>query len=133
MAASVAPIAPMQAATLPDGTFHALPCRPSIACTADIVPTGMVELEVGYLFRKAPDGLQHQTPFLLKLTLADWVQAQVGEEARVGAPCGRKDVHLRQAAPSLPIKRPRTQPAGAREEPGPRSAGARHRPAHGRR
>jgi len=38
----------------------------------------MVELEVGYLFRKAPDGMQHQTPFLLKLTLADWLQAQVG-------------------------------------------------------
>jgi hypothetical protein len=61
---------------LPD---QALPCRPTIACTADIVPPGDVEVEVGYLFRKlhAP-ALQHSMPVLVKLTLATWVQLQIG-------------------------------------------------------
>jgi hypothetical protein len=35
-----------------DDDRQALPCRPTIACTADIVPPGSFELEIGYLFRK---------------------------------------------------------------------------------
>jgi hypothetical protein len=57
----------------------ALPCRPTIACTADIVPPGSFELEAGYFFRKLRSPiLQHSVPFLAKLTLAEWVQLQVG-------------------------------------------------------
>lgn len=57
----------------------ALPCRPTVACTADLVPPGTFELEVGYLFRKLADpAVRHAIPFLAKLTLADWVQLQVG-------------------------------------------------------
>ncbi len=57
----------------------ALPCRPTIACTADIVPPGSFELETGYLFRKLHRPImQHSVPFLAKLTLAEWVQLQVG-------------------------------------------------------
>jgi hypothetical protein len=57
----------------------ALPCRPTIACTADIVPSGSFELEAGYLFRRlAHDKNQSSVPFLLKLSLSDSLQLQVG-------------------------------------------------------
>ncbi len=70
----------------PDARDKALPCRPTIACTADIVPPGTLDVEMGALFRKlgptlgAPnEGSRQWTfPFLLKLTLASWVQLQVG-------------------------------------------------------
>ena len=61
-----------------DDDVQALPCRPTIACTADIVPPGSVEIELGYLFRKLRDPtVQHTVPFLAKLTLARWVQLQL--------------------------------------------------------
>ena len=63
----------------PDPTYSAIPCRPTIACTADIVPPGVVELETGYLLRRLGDGAnQSSIPFLLKVTLLEWVQLQVG-------------------------------------------------------
>jgi hypothetical protein len=62
-----------------DDQVTALPCRPTIACTADIVPPGALELEVGYLYRSLNGGVnQHSVPFLFKLTLARWLQLQVG-------------------------------------------------------
>ncbi len=67
------------ATNFPDETYHSLPCRPTIACTADFVPPGVVELEMGYIYRRLGIGAnQHSAPFLLKLTLADWVQLQFG-------------------------------------------------------
>jgi hypothetical protein len=62
-----------------DPDHQALPCRPTIACTANLVPPGSVEIEMGYLFRqlRAP-ATQHSVPLLAKLTLAEWVQLQVG-------------------------------------------------------
>jgi hypothetical protein len=62
-----------------DKDQQALPCRPTIACTADIVPPGAAEVEVGYLFRQLQGTThQHAVPILLKLTLAAWVQLQFG-------------------------------------------------------
>jgi hypothetical protein len=62
-----------------DADHSSLPCRPTIACTADIVEPGSVEVEIGYLFRQlTPDVLQHSMPILGKLTLARFVQLQVG-------------------------------------------------------
>jgi hypothetical protein len=67
------------AAETPGAFDKALPCRPTIACTADIVAPGSFELESGMLFRKlAGDVRQWSFPFLAKLTLAEWVQLQVG-------------------------------------------------------
>ncbi len=64
---------------LPDTTYKALPCRPTIACTADLVPPGVVELEMGYLYRRLGNGAHQQSlPFLLKVTLAEWAQLQLG-------------------------------------------------------
>ena len=63
----------------PDETYSALPCRPTIACTADIVPPGVMELESGYIYRRLGSGAdQSSIPFLLKLTLVEWLQAQLG-------------------------------------------------------
>jgi hypothetical protein len=50
-----------------DDDRKALPCRPTIACTADIVPPGTFELEAGYLFRKLRSPiLQHSVLSLVK-------------------------------------------------------------------
>jgi hypothetical protein len=85
---------------LPDDTYKALPCRPTIACTADLVPPGALEIELGYQARRlavplrggAPPGgepaafdhfYQHATPLLLKLTVFEWLQAQVGTSGPV--------------------------------------------------
>ncbi len=73
----------------PTDEDQALPCRPTIACTADIVAPGFVELEGGALFRRLGDGtLQFSTPFLLKLSLSRSVQLQVASNGYTlqGAP-----------------------------------------------
>ena len=63
----------------PDGSVKALPCRPTIACTADIVEPGAFEIEAGMLFRRLDaTGRQWTFPFLAKLTIARWLQLQVG-------------------------------------------------------
>jgi hypothetical protein len=62
----------------PTEDTRALPCRPTIACTADIVAPGIVEIEAGGQLKRAPDATTVSTPLLLKLTLADWGQLQVG-------------------------------------------------------
>jgi hypothetical protein len=74
------PILPAAGAvSLPDDETRSLPCRPTIACTADIVAPGLFELESGYLYRRLGGGVnQHSIPFLAKLTVAEWLQIQVG-------------------------------------------------------
>lgn len=68
----------------PDDSYRVLPCRPTVSCTADLVPPGALEVEAGYLARRAPPrGFVHSEPILLKLTLAEWVQAQVGGNGHV--------------------------------------------------
>jgi hypothetical protein len=63
----------------PPGATRGLPCRPTIACTADIVPPGAFELEAGALFRHLADHERRWSlPFLAKLTLTRWAQVQVG-------------------------------------------------------
>jgi hypothetical protein len=77
---------PARAAEAPDDRDKALPCRPTIACTADLVPPGTLDVETGALFRRFGSGStvgasptrQWSFPFLAKLTLAPWVQVQLG-------------------------------------------------------
>jgi hypothetical protein len=57
-----------------------LPCRPTVACTADIVAPGTVEVEAGWVVRRGA-ATQHQTPLLLKMSLARWLQLQVAAGA----------------------------------------------------
>jgi hypothetical protein len=62
----------------PDDT-QAAPCRPTIACTADLVAPGAFELEIGGIYRSLGGGLkQFAVPFLAKLTAMPWLQLQVG-------------------------------------------------------
>lgn len=69
-----------RAASLPDDDAKSLPCRPTIACTADIVKPGLFELETGIIFRSLDGGgvRQWSFPFLAKLSLAKFAQLQVG-------------------------------------------------------
>ncbi len=61
------------------GATRTLPCRPTIACTADLVVPGALELEAGALYRRLGDsGRQWTLPFLAKLTTTEWLQLQFG-------------------------------------------------------
>jgi hypothetical protein len=63
----------------PPGNTRTLPCRPTIACTADLAAPGAFELEAGTLFRRlGATGRQWTFPFLAKLTTSEWFQLQVG-------------------------------------------------------
>jgi len=67
-------------AALPSGEDHVLPCRPTIACTAELTPPGTFEIEAGIIGRRYPQSNRSlATPFLLKLTLEKWVQVQLGD------------------------------------------------------
>lgn len=60
-----------------DGRVTAMPCRPTIACTADLVPAGNFEVELGYGARRA-EALVHSGQVLLKYSLLDSLQFQLG-------------------------------------------------------
>ena len=64
---------------LPDAHDRALPCRPTIACTAEIVAPGAFEVEAGGLARRGK-ALGHQLsfPILLKQSVTPSLQLQVG-------------------------------------------------------
>jgi hypothetical protein len=83
MASAVLAAPSARAVETPDQDDKTLPCRPTIACTADFVPPGTLEVEAGALFRRlgtpgAGTTRQWTFPFLVKLTLAPWLQLQVG-------------------------------------------------------
>jgi hypothetical protein len=97
----------------PDDQTTSLPCRPTIACTADIVKPGLFELETGMLFRHLGTARQWTFPFLAKLTLASFVQLQVGSNGYTtqfdGTPARYFDnvsptikLHLLDQRPTLP-------------------------------
>jgi hypothetical protein len=60
-----------------DDERHVLPCRPTLACTADLVAPGTLELEVGDQPRRGGGETTNTTPFLLKLPVAHWLELQV--------------------------------------------------------
>jgi hypothetical protein len=97
----------------PDDDTTSLPCRPTIACTADIVKPGLFELETGMLFRRLGGAREWTFPFLAKLTLASFAQLQVGSNGYTtqfdGAPARYFDnvdagmkLHLMDQRPALP-------------------------------
>src|SRR5262249_36227692 len=59
-------------------SLRAVPCRPTVACTADLAAPGVVELETGYTGRLVNGTWQAGVPFLLKTTVVEWLQVQVG-------------------------------------------------------
>jgi hypothetical protein len=67
-----------RAAGAPGDDDGVAPCRPTIACTAELAHPGTVEVEAGGLYRQAGSGsTQRSLPFLIKLTLSHLVQLQV--------------------------------------------------------
>jgi hypothetical protein len=67
-----------------EGELRVYPCRPTISCSADIVPAGVLEIELGYAARRVrPDGFFHLQPLLVKLTVLRWLQAQLGTNGYV--------------------------------------------------
>ena len=107
-----------------------LPCRPTIACTADIIPPGTFEMEAGALVRQlGPNTRQWSFPFLAKLTLSPWVQVQAGSNgytaSRGDAPSSFFDdaelvvkIHLvdqSELAPSLSFSAQANLPTGSGE------------------
>jgi hypothetical protein len=68
----------------PDDSMRVLPCRPTISCSADLVPPGALEIELGYAARRVPPGgFIHMQPLLVKLTVVEWLQVQVGTNGYV--------------------------------------------------
>jgi hypothetical protein len=101
------------AVSAPDDETTTLPCRPTIACTADIVKPGLFELETGILFRRLGSARQWTFPFLAKLTLTPYAQLQVGSNGYTtqfdGTPARYFDnvqagmkIHLLDQGPALP-------------------------------
>jgi hypothetical protein len=70
--------APARALSPPDDEAKSLPCRPTIACTADIVKPGSFELETGMLYRNFGGTRQWTIPFLAKLSVTNVLQIQIG-------------------------------------------------------
>ncbi|NVB79589.1 MAG: hypothetical protein HOV81_14425 [Kofleriaceae bacterium] len=68
-----------------------LPCRPTIACTAEIVPGGTVELEVGWAQRRASESPTNSALALAKVSLTDHVQLQLGTNNVVSSQGGAMD------------------------------------------
>jgi hypothetical protein len=63
----------------PGDSDKALPCRPTIACTADLVPPGSFEVEIGGFSSKlGAEGRFFDIPVLLKQTVVPFLQLQVG-------------------------------------------------------
>ena len=69
-----------------------LPCRPTIACTAEIVPAGAVEVETGYAQRRGGDAVANSGLALLKYSLTDAVQIQLGTNNLISAQGGDSTV-----------------------------------------
>jgi hypothetical protein len=65
-----------------------VPCRPTVTCTAELSDAGTLEFELGYSWRREAGDTQ-TTPFLLKLPLAHWLEAQVGGNGYTAAPGAR--------------------------------------------
>lgn len=61
-----------------DVDVQVLPCRPTIACTAEIVPERTLELETGFAQRRATGATVNSVQALLKYSITDRVQVQLG-------------------------------------------------------
>jgi hypothetical protein len=61
-----------------DDEVHVLPCRPTLACTADLAAPGALEVELGYQLHHAGGASTHSIPVLVKLPLAHWIEVWLG-------------------------------------------------------
>jgi hypothetical protein len=87
----------------PNDDTTSLPCRPTIACTADIVKPGLFELESGMLFRRLGGARQWTFPFLAKLTLTSFAQLQVGSNGYTTQFAGTPARYLDDLSPGIKL------------------------------
>ncbi|HUJ25835.1 MAG TPA: hypothetical protein VLW85_07450 [Myxococcales bacterium] len=66
------------AAELPGPGDRVLPCRPTVACTAEISAPGQLEWEAGFQHKVGLGSRVESTPLLLKLSLTENFQLQLG-------------------------------------------------------
>jgi len=62
----------------PDARDSALPCRPTVSCTADITAPGTLEAELGVQATKSISTYSRNVPLLFKLTVTKFLQLQLG-------------------------------------------------------
>jgi hypothetical protein len=68
----------------PDSRDHAVPCRPTVSCIADLATPGTLELEVGYYFATSNTAATRNVPFLFKQTVSKLFQLQLGSNGLTG-------------------------------------------------
>lgn len=73
---------------LADDEIKVLPCRPTIACTAEIVKRGVLEVETGFARRHSADAPVSTVQALVKYSVTDRVQLQLGTNNLVMAQHG---------------------------------------------
>ncbi|MEO7327041.1 MAG: hypothetical protein ABI193_00580 [Minicystis sp.] len=95
---------PVAAFEGPGPRDRVLPCRPTIACTAELVPPGTLELEAGYLYRTGEEGALRAFPFLFKLTVLPALQAQLGSNGYTVAASGVPSKHLDDLTAGLKLR-----------------------------
>ncbi len=76
--------------TTPRKHIKALPCRPTIACTAEIVPAGAWEVEAGYAARRASGGTAQGGQVLLKYSATNHLQFQLATNNAFAASTGTR-------------------------------------------
>lgn len=62
----------------PIATDQALPCRPTVSCTADFAKPGTLEVEAGFQAARGDFAYTRNFPFLFKVTATKLLQLQVG-------------------------------------------------------
>ena len=70
------------------GEVQVYPCRPTIACTAELVPAGALEIETGYAQRRVDGAPNHSVQALAKYSVTDRVQLQVATNNLIAAQSG---------------------------------------------
>jgi hypothetical protein len=74
----LAPLSAADAVEWPDDRAKALPCRPTVSCTAELAAPGVLELETGAIYTSVTGTRALAVPFLVKQTVASFLQLQAG-------------------------------------------------------
>lgn len=101
---TVTPDAPRGVEWFPS-RVKSMPCRPTIACNADIVPEGAIEIEGGYTYigTRRGNGL-HASPFLLKMSVLPWLQLQAGGNGQMVATGADASRHFDDVSAGLKVR-----------------------------
>ncbi len=82
---------------------HALPCRPTVTCTADIVPAGDLEVESGVVSRKQRTGFTLSAPLLMKYSVSHELQIQLGGNTLTAIRTQKRSTYFDNAVGGLKV------------------------------